>query len=417
MALFVERFTDARLNPDLRDSLLQSICVALQYQEYVAVFEKNDAALRVLSAGLIASFNNRFWVSVTNILVRLLRGTGLGETAPPLPPLPSSAGGGTGAGAGGASNSGGASNAGAGAQSSAGAGSGPSGAGMNPTLLSSAEGFSSGGGNLPLTPTGDLRSDPVNASISAPPPPGSACFQDLLHKVLLDAEVLSTFLNQLLNNLNWTLTELRITEREIAAAASSQTASSTADAATRTKKASIMFELSLSMLIILEFLAQRMPDSLVSGAYLSRVTEVVIWVLSASRGTAASDRGAADETVRTAKVLEPASGLLGYLFAQAPVPVADALASQPSCTEDALAPLVRANPGRLASLPAAIAERRSTNVAPADELLCTICYSAAADTAILPCRHITCRVCIDRHLCNSTKCFFCNSPIVGVESR
>jgi hypothetical protein len=406
--LFVERFTDTRLNPDLRDSLLQSICVALQYQEYVAVFEKNSAALRALCPGLIASFNNRFWVSVTNILVRLLRGTGIGETAPPLPPLPPQPdNGGTNAGTGidnghGSISANGSASGGDGGGSGGGNGGGGSGA---------SGGGSSGGGG------GDRGSSIAVAS--APLAPGSVCFQDLLHKVLNDTEVLGTFMNQLLNNLNWTLTELRITEREIAAAAAAPTSSSTTDAAARVKKASIMFELSLSMLIILDFLASRKPDSLASGAYLSRVTEVVIWVLASSKGSSATGaRGAgAEEVARTAKVLEPASGLLGHIFAHAPVLVADSLAAQPSCTEEALAPLVRANPARLAALPAAISERRTATIAPADELLCTICYSAAADTTILPCKHITCRVCIDRHLCNSAKCFFCNTPITGVENK
>ncbi|CAH2986688.1 unnamed protein product [Chilo suppressalis] len=48
------------------------------------------------------------------------------------------------------------------------------------------------------------------------------------------------------------------------------------------------------------------------------------------------------------------------------------------------------------------------------DLLCTICYARAADTAFSPCGHHSCRACIMQHLLNSKQCFFCKAEIESV---
>ncbi|XP_052759177.1 E3 ubiquitin-protein ligase RNF123-like [Galleria mellonella] len=45
------------------------------------------------------------------------------------------------------------------------------------------------------------------------------------------------------------------------------------------------------------------------------------------------------------------------------------------------------------------------------DLLCTICYARPADTAFVPCGHHSCRACIMQHLLNSKQCFFCKANI------
>lgn len=45
--------------------------------------------------------------------------------------------------------------------------------------------------------------------------------------------------------------------------------------------------------------------------------------------------------------------------------------------------------------------------------LCSICYAAAMDTRFDPCGHTSCADCIQRHLLNSKRCFFCNADITG----
>lgn len=45
---------------------------------------------------------------------------------------------------------------------------------------------------------------------------------------------------------------------------------------------------------------------------------------------------------------------------------------------------------------------------------CTICYAQPIAVTFKPCNHQTCRICIDRHLLNSRSCFFCKVTIEKV---
>ncbi|KOC64134.1 E3 ubiquitin-protein ligase RNF123 [Habropoda laboriosa] len=45
---------------------------------------------------------------------------------------------------------------------------------------------------------------------------------------------------------------------------------------------------------------------------------------------------------------------------------------------------------------------------------CTICYAQSIAVTFKPCNHQTCRICIDRHLLNSRSCFFCKAIIEKV---
>ncbi|KAB5556567.1 hypothetical protein DKX38_007476 [Salix brachista] len=72
----VSHFNDPRiLSADLRDLLLQSISVLVQYKEYLAAFESNEAATQRMSKALLSAFDNRSWIPVTNILLRLCKGS------------------------------------------------------------------------------------------------------------------------------------------------------------------------------------------------------------------------------------------------------------------------------------------------------------------------------------------------------
>ena len=79
ITFLVTHFNDTRIaNLDIRDALLQSISVLMQYKEHVVAFESNAAATSIMPATLLSSFDNRFWIPVTNILLRLCKGTGFG---------------------------------------------------------------------------------------------------------------------------------------------------------------------------------------------------------------------------------------------------------------------------------------------------------------------------------------------------
>lgn len=75
----VTHFNDPRISSaDLRDVLLHSISVLVQYKDYLAAFENNEAALQRLPLALLSAFDNRSWIPVTNILLGLCKGSGFG---------------------------------------------------------------------------------------------------------------------------------------------------------------------------------------------------------------------------------------------------------------------------------------------------------------------------------------------------
>lgn len=81
ITFLVTHFNDTRIvNSDIRDALLQSISVLVQYKEHVVAFESNSAAIEVMPAALLSAFDNRFWIPVTNILLRLCKGSGFGAS-------------------------------------------------------------------------------------------------------------------------------------------------------------------------------------------------------------------------------------------------------------------------------------------------------------------------------------------------
>ncbi|GFP97326.1 E3 ubiquitin-protein ligase rkp [Phtheirospermum japonicum] len=75
----VTHFNDPRISSaELRDLLLQSISVLVQDREFLSAFECNEAARQKMPKALLSAFDNRSWIPVTNILLRLCKGSGFG---------------------------------------------------------------------------------------------------------------------------------------------------------------------------------------------------------------------------------------------------------------------------------------------------------------------------------------------------
>lgn len=68
------------MNPDLKDLLLQSISVLVQYKEFMLVFENNREAINKMPRSLLSAFDNRSWIPVTNILFRFCKGSGFASS-------------------------------------------------------------------------------------------------------------------------------------------------------------------------------------------------------------------------------------------------------------------------------------------------------------------------------------------------
>ncbi|KAF5175546.1 E3 ubiquitin-protein ligase rkp [Thalictrum thalictroides] len=49
-----------------------------------------------------------------------------------------------------------------------------------------------------------------------------------------------------------------------------------------------------------------------------------------------------------------------------------------------------------------------------DDNQCCICYACDADAQFEPCSHRSCFNCINRHLLNCQRCFFCNATVMRV---
>ncbi|KAL8134059.1 hypothetical protein AgCh_009217 [Apium graveolens] len=81
VSFIVTHFNDSRISSaELRDLLLQSISVLVQYKESLVAFEINEAATQCLPRALLSAFDNRSWIPVTNILLRLCKGSGFGSS-------------------------------------------------------------------------------------------------------------------------------------------------------------------------------------------------------------------------------------------------------------------------------------------------------------------------------------------------
>lgn len=64
------------INPDVRDIVLQSASVLLQYSDYLAAFQESQIGKSHMMRALFACFDQRFWIPAANIMLRLSRARG-----------------------------------------------------------------------------------------------------------------------------------------------------------------------------------------------------------------------------------------------------------------------------------------------------------------------------------------------------
>jgi len=373
ISFLVKHFADKRiLNPDVRDGLLQSISVLLQYKEYHASFEENEEAREHMIPSLLAAFQERFWIPISNILVHLCRGRGFATK----------------------SNKG-----------------------------------------------RDFQSE---------------VFQKILHDTCKDdIEMFSSFLNRLFNTLNWTITEFGVSLKEIKEGARRR---QLAEHHQQQRKCTIMFELSVNLLRILEFFSLVLPEVFIygSGLNLTRLCELIRFVLvhtaAGPEGRSFEERVShisnlySQEKLTRGTVLAPVAGTLINLYRAevearangsshnsvlACLSASDAVVESMDVLENmhwskalSAEPQSLMNIRFLSELARALREQKErertacTKVEEdmdADEDTCTICYSATVDTSFLPCGHRSCHQCISRHLLNNKRCFFCNKDVESLD--
>uniref|UniRef100_A0A8D1FMH2 E3 ubiquitin-protein ligase RNF123 n=1 Tax=Sus scrofa TaxID=9823 RepID=A0A8D1FMH2_PIG len=69
----------------------------------------------------------------------------------------------------------------------------------------------------------------------------------------------------------------------------------------------------------------------------------------------------------------------------------------------------------LAHLTTASAQAAAASLPTSEEDLCPICYAHPISAVFQPCGHKSCKACINQHLMNNKDCFFCKATIVSVE--
>ena len=289
--LLVTHFHDSRVvNPDIRDAMLQSISVLLQYKQYVDVFESNEDAVTKMVPNLLSAFDSRFWIPVSNILLRLCRGVGFGQQM---------------------------------RKSDANV----VGAGDDTTGENNA-------GDVTGDSTGDTAGDDIGPDahvarqITQPQPEGaSPLFQKLLVDTCRnDPLLLNQFLDRLFNTLNWTITEFGVTLKESielsnrGVGANSHANSHEMTLQQHKRKCSVMFELSVTLTRVLEFLTKELPEVFLKRKSLDlhRLAETVVFVLGHVTvgpdaqvfDKAISLRLAPPEKVSKVSILAPVVGIL-----------------------------------------------------------------------------------------------------------
>ena len=289
ISLLVRHFADVRIvNPDIRDAMLQSISVLLQYKEYVGVFEGNEEARRLMVPALLKSFDSRFWIPVSNILLRLCKGIGFGQ--------------------------------------------GGSGKGLTwkPRAVGAA---GSEGANDEASATGETSEDaPVAGDAAVSPDAALACaiaaphpdsasplFQHLIVDACIsDSKLLAQFLDRLFNTLNWTITEFSVAMKEMMDITATRRTSP--DIRQHQRKCTVMFELSITLERVIEFLTLELPGVFLDADSLDlrRLTESLLFVLGHT--TTGPDAALFEETLKSqmvplekvarAPILAPMAGIL-----------------------------------------------------------------------------------------------------------
>ncbi|KAK9071573.1 hypothetical protein SSX86_008001 [Deinandra increscens subsp. villosa] len=358
----VTHFSDPRISSaELRDLLLQSISVLIQYKEFLAAFESNHAAIHSLPASLLSAFDNRSWIPVTNILMRLCKGCGFG-----------------------------------------------------------------------FSKHGESSST-------------SSIFQKLLRDACLkDEELFSAFLNRLFNTLSWAMTEFSVSIREMQEKCQMMEF--------QQRKCSVIFDLSSNLARVLEFCTCEIPQAFLSGAdtNLRRLVELIVFVLNHLTSVADPEffdltlrrPGQTPEKVNRGMILAPLVGIILNLLDASRVTdsreqndILGIFASM-DCADTLISGfqyLLEFNwagtfKGDVHLTKLRLLEDFSSHLisrtlvkrevhkeeTESDDNVCCICYTCEADARFLPCTHVSCFGCINRHLINCERCFFCNATVLEV---
>ncbi|XP_060984559.1 E3 ubiquitin-protein ligase RNF123 isoform X3 [Dama dama] len=310
-----------------------------------------------------------------------------------------------------------------------------------------------------------LKTKPEDASLPSlqKPCPSTLLQQHMADLLREGSDVAPSFLNSVLNQLNWAFSEFIGMIQEIHQAAE-RLERNFVDSR-QLKVCATCFDLSVSLLRVLEMTITLVPEIFLdlarptSEMLLRRLAQLLNQVLNrvtAERnlfdrvvtlrlpGLESVDHypilvavtgilvrllvhGPASGTERATSVLlaDPCFQLrsISYLLGQ-PEPPAPSTAlpapdrkhfSLQSYTDYISVEELAQVEQMLAHLTSASAQAAAASLPTSEEDLCPICYAHPISAVFQPCGHKSCKACIDQHLMNNKDCFFCKATIVSVE--
>ncbi|BFZ10610.1 hypothetical protein BsWGS_13649 [Bradybaena similaris] len=389
----VTHFSDSRLvSNDLKDTLVQALACFTCYPDTLKVLEELPMDRRIfMIQSLISPYENRSWAHTNWILVRIWKGCGFGYRYRCLPNL---------------------------------------------------------------TP---LKPQPTEFSfISLQEPCPSQEFQSLLAKILLDDEARSTkFLDSLMNQLNWSLSEFVGITQEI----QSLTAKTEPLILEQRqiKICAACFEISVCLLRVLEMVATVAPQVFTDWSrpsaelFLKRLMQILSQIMArvtmkdgAFENTVAL-RILGLDTVSLYPILSVTVGIMAQLIVRcggsSQEKATRSLLLDSGFSADSLKFVLGENHVQKSQKDKSFSLKKFDEISAEeiedvekllaflshqqvsltaaeeivkDEDLCTICYGNPQQAVFVPCGHKSCRTCITQHLLNKKQCFFCISTITRV---
>uniref|UniRef100_A0A673KFV0 RING-type E3 ubiquitin transferase n=1 Tax=Sinocyclocheilus rhinocerous TaxID=307959 RepID=A0A673KFV0_9TELE len=288
-----------------------------------------------------------------------------------------------------------------------------------------------------------LKTKPEDANLPSlqKPCPSLLLQRHMAELLSQDKDMAASFLNSVLNQLNWAFSEFIGMIQEIQQAA--EWPERNFVDTRQLKVCATCFDLSVSLLRVLEMTITLVPEIFLDWTrpsaelLLRRLAQLLNQVLN--RVTA--ERNLFDrvvnlrlpglESVDHYPILVAVTGILVRILVDSDKQgAASVLLSDPCFQLRSIQYLLGEGDARAASADRKhfsltknkvfdntfFLEHLSHNVSPTSEDdLCPICYAHSISAIFKPCSHKSCKACINQHLMNNKDCFFCKATITGVD--
>uniref|UniRef100_A0A665XC52 RING-type E3 ubiquitin transferase n=1 Tax=Echeneis naucrates TaxID=173247 RepID=A0A665XC52_ECHNA len=285
-----------------------------------------------------------------------------------------------------------------------------------------------------------LKTKPEDANLPSlqKPCPSLLLQRHMAQLLSMDKDMAASFLNSVLNQLNWAFSEFIGMIQEIQQAAE-RPERNFVDTR-QLKVCATCFDLSVSLLRVLEMTVTLVPEIFLDWSrpsaelLLRRLAQLLNQVLN--RVTAEKNlfdrvvnlRLPGLESVDHYPILVAVTGILVRILVdgdrQGTSRAASVLLSDPCFQLHSIQHLLgegggvlRMSFGPLSHVSLFMSRMFSLSVLQptSEEDLCPICYAHSISAIFKPCSHKSCKACINQHLMNNKDCFFCKATITGVE--